>query len=94
MQSSSRANEPSSIEEERQWGDGFAKSAQKGAAFVTLSSDILRRGLQTDSDVDFVELLSPINEYLNVPWYRAKLTDRGERFEFHLHDFMQRLVLT
>ncbi|KAL5523172.1 hypothetical protein ACEPAF_1439 [Sanghuangporus sanghuang] len=93
MQRSSRANEPSSIEEERQWGDGFAKLTPKGVGFVALSSDILRRGLQTGFDVDFVDLLSSINEYLNVPWYRAKSTGRGERYEFHLHDFMQRLVL-
>ncbi|KAL5480886.1 hypothetical protein ACEPAI_9827 [Sanghuangporus weigelae] len=93
MQRSSRANEPSSIEEERQWGDAFAKLAPKRVGFVALSSDTLRRDLRTGSNFDFADLLSPINEYLSVPWYRAKSTGRGEQYEFHLHDFMQRLIL-
>ncbi|KAL5480888.1 hypothetical protein ACEPAI_9829 [Sanghuangporus weigelae] len=89
---SSRANEPSNIEEERRWGDAFATLAQKRVG-SNLTSDTLRRDLQTGCDVDFVDLLSPINEYLGVPWYRAKSTGRGEQYEFHLHDFMQRLIL-
>ncbi|KAL5530961.1 hypothetical protein ACEPAG_3837 [Sanghuangporus baumii] len=93
MQRSSRANEPSSIEEERQWGDAFAKLAQKRVGYVTLPTNILRGDLRTGFDADFVDLLSPINEYLVVPWYRTKSTGRGEQYEFHLHDFMQRLIL-
>ncbi|KAL5522583.1 hypothetical protein ACEPAG_8600 [Sanghuangporus baumii] len=89
---SSRANESSSIEEERQWGDVFARLAPKRVG-SGLSSDTLSRDLQTGFDIDFVDLLSSINEYLSVPWYRAKSTGRGEQYEFHLHDFMQRLIL-
>ncbi|OCB91440.1 hypothetical protein A7U60_g1318 [Sanghuangporus baumii] len=42
----------------------------------------------------FYGMLRTIHSYLEFPWYNASSTGRGERYEFHLHDFMQRLLLT
>ncbi|KAL5522464.1 hypothetical protein ACEPAG_8480 [Sanghuangporus baumii] len=41
----------------------------------------------------FYRMLETIHSYLEFPWYNASSTGRGERYEFHLHDFMQRLLL-
>ncbi|KAF8656847.1 hypothetical protein AX16_002394 [Volvariella volvacea WC 439] len=34
-----------------------------------------------------------INSYISIPWYNVEGTGRGQPHEFHLHDFMQRLLL-
>ncbi|KAL5504987.1 hypothetical protein ACEPAH_7650 [Sanghuangporus vaninii] len=36
--------------------------------------------------------LEIINTYLLIPWYNVAGTGRRERYEFHLHEFMQRLL--
>ncbi|KAL5480755.1 hypothetical protein ACEPAI_9695 [Sanghuangporus weigelae] len=41
----------------------------------------------------FYRMLETIHSYLEFPWYNASSMGRGERYEFHLHDFMQRLLL-
>lgn len=36
--------------------------------------------------------LGIISAYLHVPWYQVEATGPGERYEFHLHEVMQRLL--
>ena len=36
--------------------------------------------------------LALIYNYSEMPWYNVAGTGRGEKYEFHLHDFMQRLL--
>ncbi|KAL5480743.1 hypothetical protein ACEPAI_9683 [Sanghuangporus weigelae] len=38
-------------------------------------------------------MLKTMFSYIKIPWYNVVATGRGERYEFHLHDFMQRLIL-
>ncbi|KAL5483530.1 hypothetical protein ACEPAI_8762 [Sanghuangporus weigelae] len=48
-----------------------------------------------DDDEKLCEIyasLDIINTYLLIPWYNVAGTGRGERYEFHLHEFMQRLL--
>ncbi|KAL5499275.1 hypothetical protein ACEPAH_1793 [Sanghuangporus vaninii] len=41
----------------------------------------------------FYAMLKTMFSYVRIPWYNVVSTGRGERYEFHLHDFMQRLIL-
>ncbi|KAL5522466.1 hypothetical protein ACEPAG_8482 [Sanghuangporus baumii] len=41
----------------------------------------------------FYVMLKTMLSYVRVPWYNVAETGRRERYEFHLHDFMQRLIL-
>ncbi|OCB91431.1 hypothetical protein A7U60_g1309 [Sanghuangporus baumii] len=41
----------------------------------------------------FYAMLKTMFSYVRIPWYNVVATGRGERYEFHLHDFMQRLIL-
>ncbi|KAL5523290.1 hypothetical protein ACEPAF_1557 [Sanghuangporus sanghuang] len=38
-------------------------------------------------------MLKAMLSYVSFPWYNVAETGRRERYEFHLHDFMQRLIL-
>ena len=38
--------------------------------------------------------LNLIHQYLAVPWYAVKGTGRGEPYEFHLHNLMQKVLLS
>ncbi|KAL5522463.1 hypothetical protein ACEPAG_8479 [Sanghuangporus baumii] len=38
-------------------------------------------------------MLNAMLSYVSFPWYNVAETGRRERYEFHLHDFMQRLIL-
>lgn len=44
-------------------------------------------------DETFYNMLKTIYDYLSQPWYNVSSTGRGEPYEFHLHDFMQRVFL-
>lgn len=83
-----------------EYGPETAK--QRGEAFETLSrKQVDNQGtrafmgyfLRDGFDSQFFDMLNTINRYLSVPWYNVNSTQRGERHEFHLHDFMQRLIL-
>ncbi|KAL5522454.1 hypothetical protein ACEPAG_8470 [Sanghuangporus baumii] len=41
----------------------------------------------------FYAMLKTMFSYIKIPWYNVVATGRGERYEFHLHDFLQRLIL-
>ncbi|KAL5480756.1 hypothetical protein ACEPAI_9696 [Sanghuangporus weigelae] len=41
----------------------------------------------------FYVMLKAMLSYVRVPWYNVAETGRREQYEFHLHDFMQRLIL-
>ena len=56
--------------------------------------DLPRDGLYSDKKTESLyDMLNSIRSYLDVPWYNVMEVGRGQRFEFHLHDFMQRLLL-
>ncbi|KAL5522468.1 hypothetical protein ACEPAG_8484 [Sanghuangporus baumii] len=53
-----------------------------------------RECFDTDEEVTpFYKMLENIRWYLLVPWFNVASTGKGERYEFHLHDYMQRLLL-
>ncbi|EJD07178.1 uncharacterized protein FOMMEDRAFT_144912 [Fomitiporia mediterranea MF3/22] len=73
-------------------GKVFEKLAKKSAGEGNtdpFSHDLPSSGFE----VDFFDMLHVIYYYLKVPWYNVLQTGHGEPFEFHLHDFMQRLFL-
>lgn len=91
MQRLGSSNAPD-IPQERQWGVAFEALASR--SFDTrATNEELEMKIAIGIDSDFQSLLSLINDYLSVPWYNVKSTGRGEKYEFHLHDFMQRLLL-
>ena len=56
--------------------------------------DLPRDGFYSDKKTESLyDMLNSIKVYLNVPWYNVMEVGRGQRFEFHLHDYMQRLLL-
>ena len=56
--------------------------------------DLLRDGLYNEEEFESLyDMLDSINAYLGIPWYNVAEVGQGQRFEFHLHDFMQRLLL-
>ena len=56
--------------------------------------DLPRDGFYSDKKTESLyNMLDSMKSYLNVPWYNVMEVGRGQRFEFHLHDFMQRLLL-
>ena len=56
--------------------------------------DLPRDGFYSDKKFESLyDMLNSIKVYLNVPWYNVMEVGRGQRFEFHLHDYMQRLLL-
>ena len=63
--------------------DGFL--AQDGLEFFCIEG--INHRLQ-----DIYSSLALIYEYSKKPWYNVANTGRGEKYEFHLHDFMQRLL--
>ena len=80
------------VSEERKWGSAFETLASRSFEHRASMEDF-EGAIGIGIDRDFQELLQAINEYLGVPWYKVKSTGRGEKYEFHLHDFMQRLFL-
>ena len=89
-----RSSDLSALRKER--GKTFNALAQKqvgeitGIPYAALRVGGFPAGERFGSIYD---TLNTINQYLGVPWYAIKGTGRGERYEFHLHDFMQRLLL-
>ena len=56
--------------------------------------DLPPDGFYSDKKTESLyDMLNSIKVYLNVPWYNVMEVGRGQRFEFHLHDYMQRLLL-
>ena len=56
--------------------------------------DLLQDGLHNEEEFESLyDMLDSINAYLGIPWYNVAEVGQGQRFEFHLHDFMQRLLL-
>ncbi|KAL5499270.1 hypothetical protein ACEPAH_1788 [Sanghuangporus vaninii] len=53
-----------------------------------------REYFDTDEQLTpFYNILEDIREHLVILWYNDASTGKGERYEFHLHDYMQRLLL-
>ena len=76
-------------------GTLFGVLARRNRSEYTLRLDHLyRQGFGTGDRFDsFYGMLTAMHTYAAVPWYNVATTGRGERHEFHLHDFMQRLLL-
>ncbi len=68
-------------------GDGDTRAFPQARRLPT---DGFQAGPKFDA---FHKMLNDIHFYLLIPWFAVKGTGRGERYEFHLHDFMQEVLL-
>ncbi|KAL5499267.1 hypothetical protein ACEPAH_1785 [Sanghuangporus vaninii] len=76
-------------------GDFFDVLACRGSNRNTARVfDLPRAGFVQGKKYDpFFVMLQSIRMYLEIAWYNVAATGRGERYEFHLHDYIQRLFL-
>ncbi|EJD08227.1 uncharacterized protein FOMMEDRAFT_164915 [Fomitiporia mediterranea MF3/22] len=82
--------------------DLYKKQIDRGEVFGQLARKKAGRGNSdpfphelpsSGFEADFFDMLHVFYYYLKTPWYNVLYTGHGEPFEFHLHDFMQRLFL-
>ncbi|KAL5522465.1 hypothetical protein ACEPAG_8481 [Sanghuangporus baumii] len=86
-------SEIGALEENR--GRLFEIFAGRKCGRPTVRFDLLERASFAAGErfEPFYVMLKTMLSYVRVPWYNVAETGRRERYEFHLHDFMQRLIL-
>ena len=77
------------VSEQETWGKAFNVLASKDADGAKPLGPRIKDGI----DSEFQRMISLMNDHLFIPWYNVKSTERKDIYEFHLHDFMQRLML-
>ncbi|KAL5523289.1 hypothetical protein ACEPAF_1556 [Sanghuangporus sanghuang] len=85
-------SEIGSLEENR--GKIFEIFAGRRCGRPTVRFDLPDRTIATGQRFEpAYNMLKAMLSYVSFPWYNVAETGRRERYEFHLHDFMQRLIL-
>ncbi|KAL5480763.1 hypothetical protein ACEPAI_9703 [Sanghuangporus weigelae] len=89
-----RVKEPEVADLQAKRGHLFKYLRDRKGHPTDLLAELPRECFDTDEQLTpFYDMLENIRGYLLVPWFNVASTGKGERYEFHLHDYMQRLLL-
>ncbi|KAL5480762.1 hypothetical protein ACEPAI_9702 [Sanghuangporus weigelae] len=89
-----RVKEPEVADLQAKRGHLFEYLRDRKGHPTDLLEGLSRECFDTDEQLmPFYNMLENMKGYLLVAWFNVASTGKGERYEFHLHDYMQRLLL-